>query len=166
MSWPLGASVNAGIDKDSYLDSNFCLTFPTIDDITAELRKLGRGSLLYKVDMSRAFHHVKVDPGDYDLLGLEWHGHYVDTCVPFGMRYGSQIFQCLSDVVRFVMRQKGYTIIDYINDYVGVGIPSAASVSDAALIELMNELGLTISQKKLVSPSTQISFHVQWGVTL
>ena len=35
LSWPLGASVNAGIDKESYLDSKFCLTFPTVDDITS-----------------------------------------------------------------------------------------------------------------------------------
>ena len=84
LSWSLGASVNAGIDKDSYLNSNFCLTFPTVDDITGELRKLGRGALLYMVDVPRVFRHVKVDPGDYDLLGLEWGGHYVDTCVPFG----------------------------------------------------------------------------------
>ena len=99
LSWPLGASVNAGIDKDSYLGSKFCLTFPTVDHITDELKKLGRGALLYKIDVSRAFRHVKVDPGDYDLLGLDWHGRYVDTCVPFGTRHGSQIFQRLSDGV-------------------------------------------------------------------
>ena len=146
--------VNAGIDKNSYLDSNFCLTFPTVDAITAELRNLGRGALLYKVDVSHAFRHVKVDPGDYDLLVLEWGGHYVDTCVPFGTRHGSQIFQHLSDGVRFAMRQKGYIIIDYIDDYVGVGVANASYV---ALIDLMNDLGLTISQKKLFSPSTKVT---------
>ena len=55
------------------------LTFPTADDITGELRKLGRGALLYKVEMSCAFLHVEVDPGNYDLLGLELGTHYVDT---------------------------------------------------------------------------------------
>ena len=96
LRWPIGASVNAGIDKNAYLDAPFALTFPTVDDITNELKCLGRGAFLYKVDVSRAFHHVKVDPGDYDLLGLEWNGHYVDPCVPFGTRHGSQIFQRLS----------------------------------------------------------------------
>ena len=70
LSWPQGASVNAGIDKASYLDSAFELTFPTVDDITCELKRLGRGAHIYKVDVSRAFRHVKVDPRDYDLLGL------------------------------------------------------------------------------------------------
>ena len=72
LSWPHGASVNAGIDKASYLDSAFELTFPTVDDITSELKRLGRGAHIYKVDVSRAFRHVKVDPRDYDLLGLYW----------------------------------------------------------------------------------------------
>ena len=63
-------SVNSGIDKSSDLTNNFDLPFPTVDDITSELKHLGRGTLLYKVDISRAFRHVKVDPGDYDLLGL------------------------------------------------------------------------------------------------
>ena len=70
LSWPLGASVNAGIDKTSYLGSPFSLTFPTVNDITSELTRLERGVLLFKIDVSRAFRHVKVDPGDYDLLGL------------------------------------------------------------------------------------------------
>ena len=33
LSWPLGPSVNSGIDKNTYLDAPFMLTFPTVDDI-------------------------------------------------------------------------------------------------------------------------------------
>ena len=73
------------------MNSAFDLTFPTVDDITSELKHLGRGTLIYKVDVSRAFRHVKVDPRDYDLLGLHWGAYYVDSCVPFGTRHGSQI---------------------------------------------------------------------------
>ena len=38
LSWPLGASVNAGIDKNTYLGSDFELTFPSVDDITNALK--------------------------------------------------------------------------------------------------------------------------------
>ena len=156
LSWPLGASVNAGIDKQTYLGSEFELTFPSVDNITNELKRLGRGARLFKVDVSHAFRHVKVDPGDYDLLGLHWRGAYVDTCLPFGTRHGSQIFQRLSDAVRFMMREKGFCVIDYIDDYVGVGVPGVAHDSYNYLVELMRQLGLTISEKKLVPPSTQV----------
>ena len=43
-------------------------------------------------------------------------------------------------------------MVDYIDDYVGMGVPSVAWASYNALIELMGELGLTISEKKLVAP--------------
>ena len=128
-----------------------------MDDITGQLKCLGHGDLLYKMDVSRVFRHVKIDPGNYDLLGLESQGTYVDTCVPFGTCHRSQIFQRLSDAVRYIMRQKGYAMIDYIDDYVGIGAPSVAWKSYDALTHLMHELGLTISDKKLVPPATQVT---------
>ena len=47
----------------------------------------GRGSLLYKIDLSRAFRHIKLDPKDYNLLGLfldiiyydSYHAFWVQT---------------------------------------------------------------------------------------
>ena len=98
-----------------------------------------------------------LDPGDYDLLGLEWQGVYVDTCFPFGTQHGSQISQRLSDAIRYIMHQKGYVMVDYIDDYIGMGVPSVAWASYTALIELMGELGLTICENKLVPPSTQVT---------
>ena len=47
-------------------------------------------------------------------------------------------------------------MIDYIDDYVGVGVPSVAFKSFDYLTSLMHELGLTISDKKLVPPSTKV----------
>ena len=163
LSWPLGASVNAGIDKDTYLGSPFALTFPTVDVITGELKCLGRGALLYKIDVSRAFHHVRIDPGDYELLRIHWCDAYMDTCLPFGTWHGSQIFQRLSDAAHHVMRQRGFCIIDYIDDYIGVGIPDVACASFASLFKLMNDLGLTISDSKLVPPVPKLC---AWGCLL
>ena len=100
LSWPKDNSVNAGVD----LGSEFSLTFPTIDDITNELVKIGPGCHIYKVDISRAFRHLKIDPLDYDLLGLRWDITFIDTCLPFGSRHGSRNFQCVSDAVRYALR--------------------------------------------------------------
>ena len=41
LSWPIGASVNAGIDKTSYLGNTISLTFPTVDDVTKQLKNIG-----------------------------------------------------------------------------------------------------------------------------
>ena len=156
LSWPKDASVNLGVDKNSYLATDFLLNLPTVDHITNELKSMGRGAHLFKVDVSRAFRHVKLDPSDYDVLGLKWNDlTYFDTCLPFGSRHGTQIFQRLSDAIRHMMRRLGYDVINYVDDFVGVATPSVARRSYDALIELLEKLGLEVSSKKLVPPSTK-----------
>ena len=147
--------MNDGVEKNGYMGSEFKLTFPTLDDLTQCLVKLGKGAHIYKVDVSRAFRHLKVDPYDYDLLGLMWRGTYVDTCVPFGTRHGSQFFQRTSDAVCYAMRQMNYGVVNYIDDFLGYGTPSVTDASFHTLLDVMSKLGLTISQKKLVRPATK-----------
>ena len=102
LSWPQGCSVNSGIDKNSYLGMDFALTFLSVDHITAELTHLGTAAHLFKIDVSWAFRHVKLDPSGYDLLGLSWNDStFIDKCLPFGMRHRTQIFQHISDTMRY-----------------------------------------------------------------
>ena len=84
LSFPHGRAVNTNISKDSYLGTDFILTLPSIDHITNKTKQLGKGSLIYKVDISRAFRHIKIDPRDYFLLGLKHKNYYLDTSLPFG----------------------------------------------------------------------------------
>ena len=155
LSWPRGESVNAGVEKDAFLGADFKLSFPSIDDLTKELVKIGKGAHIFKVDVSRAFRHLNVDPRDYDLLGLNWNGMYIDTRIPFGSRHGSQFMQRTSDAVRYVMRQHDVSVINYIDDFLGYGTPDVARRSYDALLDVMAELGITVSEKKLVAPTTQ-----------
>ena len=78
LSWPGGASVNAGVQKDIYLNSKFALNYPSVDKIVDRILQLGPGSLIYKIDISHAFRQPKVDPGDIDLLGLKMGDYYID----------------------------------------------------------------------------------------
>ena len=83
LSYPKGASINNAIHKFKYLDMYFSLSYPSIDHIVHQIRKLGPGSLLYKVDISRAFRHLRIDPGDIDLLGILHKHLYLDGSPPF-----------------------------------------------------------------------------------
>ena len=122
------------------------------------VKKVGRGAHLYKIDVSRAFCHVRLDPHDYDLLGLNWKGvTYVDAKLPFGSRHGTQIFQRLSDAIRHMMRRQGFTVLNYVDNFIGVAMPSVARRSYDALLKLLQKLGLEVSIKKLVSPATKVT---------
>ena len=157
LSFPQGKSVNAGSAQDVYLNTPFVLKLPTIDHVVKRVKTLGRGCMIYKIDIKRAFRHVKLDPLDYDLLGLRQDGWFLDTCLPFGFRHGSALFQRLSDAVRHMMRQRDYDVINYIDDILGIEVPSRADASFDALRSLLLQLGFEISQNKLVKPATCVN---------
>ena len=159
LSWPKGASVNAHVQKDIYLGTQYALNYPSIDSITDSLCNLGPAAKIYKVDISRAFRQIKIDPLDIDLLGLTFQNQYfIDKSVPFGYRNGSQIFQRCTDAIRFTMQQHGFPhLFNYIDDLIYTGLPSQIHSSYQFLLELLQELGLEIFQKKLVPPDTVVT---------
>ena len=67
---------NDGVLKDTYLGTDYTLTYPSIDHITDSLVKLGPAAQIYKIDISRAFRQIKIDPSDSDLLGLKFDNYY------------------------------------------------------------------------------------------
>ena len=92
LSWPKGASVDDGVKKNVYLGTEYELHYPSVDTITNSLQNLGTSAQMYKIDISRAFRHIKVDPADIDLLGLHFQDKYfLDRSVAFGFRHGSLI---------------------------------------------------------------------------
>ena len=158
LSWPPGQSVNAGVKKDVYLDTVYSLHYPSIDNITEALVKLGPAAQLYKIDISRAFRHVRVDPGDIYLLGFQVdRRQYIDVSTPFGFRHGSLFFQRCSDAIRYIMTSHGYKgLFNYIDDLIYTGLPSEIHDSYQFLLNLLQELGLDISYKKLIAPATSV----------
>ena len=133
------------------IGTNFILSLPNIDTITTKVRKNGKGSLPFKIDISRAFRHVKIDPREYPLLDLSLDKYYFDTCVPFDYRHGPAIFQRLTDAIRYIMASRGISITNYIDNLIGSVMPSKANAAFDQLHSLLQELGF---DKKLVRPST------------
>ena len=147
LSYPFGTAVNTGIDPDTYLGTPFLLTLLTIDTITHKVKENGKGSLLYKIDLSRAFRHVKLDPKDYNLLGLYLEGAYFDSCLPFGLKHGSAIFQRISDAIRFIMSKSNFSVMNYIDDIVGHSVCSKSYKAFDYLKELLLKLDFQLRIK-------------------
>ena len=149
--------MNTGVDPDSYLGTPFLLTLPAIDTITQKVKENGKGSLLYKIDLSRAFRHVKLDPKDYNLLGLHLQGYYFDPCLPFGFKHGSAIFQRISNAIRYIMAQSNFQVTNYIVVIIGHAVCSQAHHSFDYLYNLLLDLGFDISEKNVVTPATKVT---------
>ena len=158
LSWPKGQSVNSGISKDMYLGTKFLLNHPSVDNIIDRLIQLGPGSMLFKIDISRAFHQLKVDTGDIDLLGLKHTSYFIDQSVPFGYRHGSIFFEKVTNSIRFIINKHGFPdLYNYVDDLIYCGIPSTIFQAYEILSSLLVQLGPQISAKKLVPPSTAVT---------
>ena len=48
--------------------------------------------MIFKTDISRTFRHIRIDPGDIDLLGIQHNDTYIDTS-SLGFCHGSTFFQ-------------------------------------------------------------------------
>ena len=91
------------------------------------------------------------------MLGLKLNDLYIDSCLPFGFRHGSALFQCLSDAICFIMAQKGFAVTNYIADIIGHSVVSKSRASFETLRALLLELGFDISEKKVVQPPTKVT---------
>ncbi len=69
LSFPEGDLVNAGVPKDSYLGLMVDVLYPSIVEMYRKIRKKGSKCLLYKLDLSRAYRQIPVDPGDMHFMG-------------------------------------------------------------------------------------------------
>ena len=84
LSFPKGLLINDGVLKDTYLGTKFQMHYPSVDAIIRTLNELGPSACIFQVDISRAFRHIRIDPGDIDLLGLQHRGNlYLDLSLPF-----------------------------------------------------------------------------------
>ena len=53
----------------SYLGEPFSLRLPGLDALHDIIRQKGQHCHLFKTDLSRAYHQLRIDPQDYHLLG-------------------------------------------------------------------------------------------------
>ena len=81
--------------------------------------------------------------------------YFIDLSVAFRYRHGSKIFQRCTDAVRYIMTKNDFPN-NYIDDLVYTGFPSNIQQAFHFLKGLLTDLGLKISQKKLVSPDTVV----------
>ena len=111
------------------MGSYFKLKYPSVDNIFHKLKQLGTDALLYKIDTSRAFRHIIIDLGDYDLLGLRHDEYYIDVTLPFVLLNGWVFFQHCTDAILYIMKEKfSYpNLYNYINHLIYTGLPDSGS---------------------------------------
>ena len=86
MSWPVACSVNDYIPKRQYLGESIEFKFPTVDALVQIIKDKGKGCLMFKKDLKRAFRQLPVDPMDWIFLGYSWKKHiFLDKVLTMGL---------------------------------------------------------------------------------
>ena len=115
LSHPHGNSVNDGVQKD------LCsMAYISVDDAIWEIFTLGEvRTLLTKIDIKSAFRLLPIHPSDRHLLAMEWQGLlFVDTCLPFGLRSASKLFNVTADHLEWILLNQGVTfLLHYFDDF-------------------------------------------------
>ena len=88
---------------------------------------LGLSAKNFKVDISRVFLQIRINPRNIDLLGLQHKDQiYLDLSVPFGYHLGSFFFSKISDSIRYIMAKNCHnTLLNYIDDLIYCGLSSS-----------------------------------------
>ena len=159
LSWP--RSINDGIAAGEYLGNEIELTLPTIDYMANKGRNLGRGCLMYKLDLSRGYRQMRLDPLDCPLMCLQHDGHfYLDLCPPFGLRTVAMMMERTTMAVCYIHGLHGYKSKPYTDDLGGGGgaqkLHLEACRAFSTLQAILKVLGLEEAPGKTCEPSTRM----------
>ena len=145
LSWPTGSSINDAIPDRVYLSQPYSLAYPTIDTIAERVAFVGRGCLLFKRDLKRAYRQFLIDPFHYPLLGYQWHGELYFDVLPMDLKTASAVCHILS--------QDGCFVVNYLNDFICISSPDKAFHDYDTCGLLLRDLGLQESSSKACPPS-------------
>ena len=162
LSWPPGQSVNDFIDKDK-----FSVQYMSIDNVVSHIQHVGQSALLAKLDLSDAFHHIRVRPQDWELLGSTWPNadgsidYYVSTVLPFGLRSSPKLFTDFALASKLIMQARGVSYVDqYLDDFITVGAPNSYECHNnlSNMLSVCHDLGFAVNPSKLVDATTKLEF--------
>ena len=109
LSYPPNKSVNDGISPD-----DCSLEYTTVDKVATIVLRLGKGTLLAKIDIKSAYRIIPVHPADRSLLGIKWKGNiYVETRLPFGLRSAPKIYNTVADALKWCFHQEEIELVDH-----------------------------------------------------
>ena len=171
-SFPPGKSINDGIPKTSYLDSQIEFSLPSVAAMVERLNNLGPGCLMYKRDLKGAFRQFSLDPGDYSFSGLSWEGGvYIDTRLAMGLRSASYCCQSVTEIIAKIASRKAHVLV-YLDDFGGAEKADKALSSFRHLGWVLEHCGLEEAPEKAVPPSTCMDWlgirldSVNWTMAL
>ena len=159
LSFPKGASLNDYVSKDEYLGEKIELVYPKVDDFIQLIKQKGRGCLLYKTDLRRAFRQLNLCPSSYNLCAFVLNKHIFCDCVlPMGAKSSAFLCQRFSNAISFILFKIGIYILNYLDDLASAETPQNAQFAFRTLQSVLEKCGIEEAKNKACPPSTIMTF--------
>ena len=133
-----------------------------MEKVARVAQRLGKGTLLAKVDIQAAYRLVPIHPVDCPLLGVKWgDACYFVGMLPFGLHSAPKIFTAVADALEWCLRQSRVTHIDhYLDDYITMCAPATneCQYNLSLILDKCETLSVPIPPEKLVGPSACLTF--------
>ena len=130
------------------------MKYCSIDNAYTIINKLGPGALLSKIDLKDAFCLIPVQSSDWNLLWICWRQKfYIDTCLTFGLRSPSYLFNRLSSALHWIL-ENNYGIehlLHYLDEFFTAG-PANSDACEKnlhAMLALCEKLNVPIKPSKV-----------------
>ncbi|XP_069133139.1 uncharacterized protein [Argopecten irradians] len=158
LSYPLGSSINDGIDPE-----DATVSYQSIDDAMSLIKRFGSGALMAKSDIESAFRLIPIHPNDYELLGFQIEGKfYFDRVLPMGCSISCRLFETFSSAIHWVMENKYHVagMVHILDDFLFVGPPADNKCMDdlTNFLQFCHCTSIPIKQSKTVHPCTRLTF--------
>ena len=159
LSWPEGGSINDGIP-----DTEVSIAYDSFHCAVDDLRTLGPGTLLAKLDLKDAFRHIPIRSADWHLFGFLWSDQFYYLLVlAFGLKTAPYVFNLFAEALHWVIeRHIPLRICHYLDDFLLAFAPLLPLPVAVAAVEwvmaLGRALGLFFQDTKTVWPCTCLEF--------
>ena len=119
---------------------------------------MSRNCVFYKIDLCDAFYTFGVRKKDRKFFKFRWDGTLFQfTCLPMGFCESPRIYSRLMRTPVSIFRKKGFSIVDYLDDFLGIERkPDFSRKGCEELVHLLDFLGYTINLDKSVLDPTKI----------
>ena len=159
LSYPKGSSVNDHISKDVYLGEKIDLVYPKVDDYISIIKQKGKGCLLFKTDLRRAYRQLPICPSSYNLVAFIWKKHiFCDTVLSMGSRSSAFCCQRFTNALSFIMYKFGIEVLNYLDDFASAENKQNAYFAFYTLQKVLEKCGIEEAKSKASPPSTIMSF--------
>ena len=130
-----------------------------MDDFVELIKTKGKGCMLFKKDLKRAYRQISVEQSQYNLVSFVWNKHiFCDTVLSMGLRSAANICQRVTNAISFIMLQVGIAILNYLDDFAGAEKRENANFAYLCLGSVLKKCGFEESLEKASPPSQIMSF--------